>query len=86
MTVAESCVTGVCLQEGLPFNYFETLLAATITMFQIYTLESWTNGIVRPAAQYVPFTAWLLFLPFVVLTVMIIINYFTGIIVENVSV
>lgn len=82
--VMSNTTVRVLWQEGLPYDYFNNLLSCTLTMFQIYTLESWTNGIVRPAAHYAPLTVWMIFLPFVVLVVMIVINYFTGIVVDAV--
>ncbi len=62
-------------------EWFGTLGASAYTLFQIMTLESWSMGIVRPVMEEYPF-AWLLFVPFIVLTAFTVLNLFIGVIVD----
>ena len=60
---------------------FGTLGNSAFTLFQIMTLESWAEGIVRPVMDRYPF-AWAFFLPFIVATSFAVLNLFIGIIVD----
>ena len=62
-------------------EWFGSLGASSYTLFQIMTLESWSMGIVRPVMEAFPF-AWLLFIPFIVLTAFTVLNLFIGVIVD----
>ena len=62
-------------------EWFGTLGASAYTLFQIMTLESWSMGIVRPVMEAFPF-AWMLFIPFIVLTAFTVLNLFIGVIVD----
>jgi len=62
-------------------EWFGTLGASAYTLFQIMTLESWSMGIVRPVMEQYPY-AWLLFVPFIVLTAFTVLNLFIGVIVD----
>ncbi len=62
-------------------EWFGTLGASGYTLFQIMTLESWSMGIVRPVMEVYPL-AWILFLPFIILTAFTVLNLFIGVIVD----
>jgi len=62
-------------------EWFGSLGASAYTLFQIMTLESWSMGIVRPVMQVYPL-AWVLFIPFIILTAFTVLNLFIGVIVD----
>ena len=62
-------------------EWFGTLGASAYTLFQIMTLESWSMGIVRPVMEVFPY-AWILFVPFIILTAFTVLNLFIGVIVD----
>jgi len=61
--------------------WFGSLGASAYTLFQIMTLESWSMGIVRPVMDVYPL-AWILFIPFIILTAFTVLNLFIGVIVD----
>ncbi len=62
-------------------DWFGTLGESAYTLFQIMTLESWSMGIVRPVMEQYPY-AWLLFVPFIIMTAFTVLNLFIGVIVD----
>ena len=62
-------------------EYFGSVAASAYTLFQIMTLEGWSDGIVRPTMKHFP-NAWLFFLPFIIVTSFAVLNLFIGIIVD----
>lgn len=66
--------------EAFP-EWFGSLGASGYTLFQIMTLESWSMGIVRPVMDVYPL-AWILFIPFIILTAFTVLNLFIGVIVD----
>ncbi len=62
-------------------EWFGSLGASAYTLFQVMTLESWSMGIVRPVMEVFPW-AWLLFVPFIILTAFAVLNLFIGVIVD----
>ena len=66
--------------EAFP-EWFGSLGASAYTLFQIMTLESWSMGVVRPVMQVYP-QAWILFIPFIILTAFTVLNLFIGVIVD----
>ncbi len=62
-------------------EWFGSLTASSYTLFQIMTLESWSMGIVRPVMEVFPW-AWLLFVPFIIMTAFTVLNLFIGVIVD----
>ena len=62
-------------------EWFGSLGASAYTLFQIMTLESWSMGIVRPVMEEFPY-AWMLFVPFIILTAFTVLNLFIGVIVD----
>ncbi len=60
---------------------FGNLAMSAYTLFQVMTLEGWSDGVVRPVMEVHPF-AWLFFIPFIVATSFAVLNLFIGIIVS----
>lgn len=60
---------------------FGDLGASLYTLFQVMTLEGWSDGVVRPVMEIYP-TAWLFFIPFIVATSFTVLNLFIGVIVS----
>lgn len=59
---------------------FGTLGDSLYTLFQVMTLEGWSDGVVRPIMEVYP-GAWLFFIPFIVATSFTVLNLFIGVIV-----
>jgi voltage-gated sodium channel len=75
-----SVISTKLLGEAFP-EWFGSLGASAYTLFQVMTLESWSMGIVRPVMEIFPM-AWLLFVPFIILTAFAVLNLFIGVIVD----
>jgi voltage-gated sodium channel len=67
--------------EAFPED-FGHLGRTVYTLFQVMTLESWSESIARPVMQVYPY-AWLYFIPFILITALTILNLFIGIIVNT---
>lgn len=52
------------------------------SLFQIMTLESWSQGISRPVMEVYPY-AWMFFISFILITAFVVLNLFIGIIVST---
>jgi len=63
-------------------EWFGTIGASAYTLFQIMTLEGWSDGIVRPVMQTHP-SAWFFFIVFILITSFAVLNLFIGIIVDS---
>lgn len=63
-------------------EYFGNLGASLYSLFQIMTLEGWSQSISRPVMDTYPF-AWLYFLSFILISVFTVLNLFIGIIVNT---
>ena len=63
-------------------QYFGTLGATLYSLFQVMTLESWSESISRPVMETHAY-AWIYFLTFVLITVFTVLNLFIGIIVNT---
>ncbi|MCU0987364.1 MAG: ion transporter [Acetobacteraceae bacterium] len=63
---------------------FGTLGQSFFTLFQLMTMENWTDGIVKPAMEHEPY-AWLFFIPFILIATFVVLNLFIGIIVESIQ-
>lgn len=61
---------------------FGTLGRTLYTLFQVMTLESWSEGISRPVMAVYPY-AWIFFTSFVLITAFVVLNLFIGIIVST---
>ena len=62
-------------------EWFGSIAASMYTLFQIMTLESWSMGIVRPVMESHP-TAWLFFIPFILIATFTMLNLFIAIIID----
>ncbi len=62
-------------------QWFGTIGESMYSLFQIMTLESWSMGIVRPVMETFP-NAWLVFVPFILMTSFAVINLFIAVIVN----
>lgn len=67
--------------EAFP-AWFGSVGLSAYTLFQVMTLESWSMGIVRPVMEQYP-TAWLFFVPFIVMTAFSVLNLFIGLLVNT---
>lgn len=63
-------------------QYFGTIGRSGYSLFQVMTLESWSESIVRPVLDVHPM-AWLFFIPFILMTSFAVLNLFIGIIVDS---
>lgn len=63
-------------------EYFGHLGASLYSLFQVMTLESWSQSISRPVMATYPY-AWVYFLSFILITVFTVLNLFIGIIVNT---
>ena len=63
-------------------EFFGSIPASLYSLFQIMTLESWSMGIVRPVMEIYPY-AWLVFIPFILVTTFAVVNLLIGIIVTS---
>jgi len=62
-------------------EWFGSIGASAYTLFQVMTLESWSMGIVRPVMEVYPW-AWVMFVPFIIVTAFAVLNLFIGVIVD----
>jgi voltage-gated sodium channel len=62
-------------------QWFGTIGESMYSLFQIMTLESWSMGIVRPVMEQYP-QAWLVFVPFILITSFAVLNLFIAVIVN----
>ena len=62
-------------------DMFGTIGGSMYTLFQIMTLESWSEAVVRPVLEVYPY-AWAFFLPFILITTFAVLNLFIAIIVN----
>jgi voltage-gated sodium channel len=63
-------------------QWFGSIGDSMFSLFQIMTLESWSMGIVRPVMVLYP-TAWIFFVPFILVTTFAVLNLFIGILVDS---
>lgn len=63
-------------------EFFGHLGMSMYTLFQLMTLDGWSDGIVRPMMESHPF-AWLVFIPFIVVTSFAVLNLFIGVLVSG---
>ena len=65
-------------------QWFGTLGETVYTLFQVTTLESWSMGIARPVMKVFP-SAWMYFVPFVMISSYIVLNVVVGVVVNATS-
>src|SRR3546814_216007 len=63
-------------------EWFGTIPASMYTLFQVMTLEGWSDGIVRPVMEAHPY-AWIFFIPFILVASFTVLNLFIAIIVNS---
>lgn len=63
---------------------FGSLGASLYTLFQMMTLESWSEANVRPILETQPL-AWMFFVPFILLATFVVLNLFIGVIVDSIQ-
>lgn len=63
-------------------NDFGHLGATLYSLFQVMTLESWSEAIARPVMEAYPY-AWIYFVAFILITAFTVLNLFIGIIVST---
>ena len=54
------------------------------TLFQVMTLDAWSEQIARQMLSYYPLS-WLYYLSFIIITAVIVLNIVVGIVVESVN-
>lgn len=64
--------------------WFGNIGRSLFSLFQIMTLESWSMGIVRPVLEKFPY-AWTFFVPFILISAFILLNFLIGIIVDAIA-
>ncbi len=69
--------------EAFP-DWFGNIPKAMYTLFQVMTLESWSMGISRPVMEAFP-SAWVYFVPFVLVSSFVMMNVVVGIVVNAIS-
>lgn len=77
-------VIGTMLYQSVAPEYFGSLHASLLTLFQVVTLESWASGVMRPMLAQDP-TSWWYFVSFIMIGSFVIINLLVGVIVNNVE-
>ena len=63
-------------------EYFGNVGLSALTLFQVFTLESWASGVFRPIFAEATWS-WLYFVSFIVVSTFIILNLIVGEIVNN---
>ncbi|WP_245807757.1 ion transporter [Halobacillus massiliensis] len=75
-------VIGTNFYGELAPEYFGNLGLSTLTLFQVFTLESWASGVFRPIFSESAWS-WLYFVSFIIISAFIILNLIVGEIVNN---
>lgn len=60
---------------------FGSIGASMLSLFQVMTLDAWSDGLMRPMLEKHPY-AWLFFIPFVLVSAFIVLNLFIGVVVS----
>lgn len=81
ITYVSAVMTTVLFGEKFP-QWFGNVGKSAYSLFQIMTLEGWSDGIVRPVMEVHPW-AWAFFVPFILITAFAVLNLFVGIIVDG---
>ena len=63
---------------------FGSMGDSAFTLFQVMTLESWSEGVARPIMAKVPY-AWIFFLLFILIATFIVVNLFIAVIVDSLN-
>jgi voltage-gated sodium channel len=65
-------------------DLFGTLGNTFFTLFQVMTLESWSDGIARPVMEHFPY-AWVFFVFFILIATFVVVNLFIAVIVDSLT-
>jgi voltage-gated sodium channel len=65
-------------------DLFGSMGDSAFTLFQVMTLESWSEGVARPIMAKLPY-AWVFFLLFILIATFIVINLFIAVIVDSLN-
>lgn len=65
-------------------EFFGNLGSSFFTLFQVMTLESWSDGIARPVMEKFP-NAWIFFIVFIMIATFVVVNLFVAAIVDSFS-
>lgn len=65
-------------------QYFGSIGATLITLFQIMTLDAWADTILRPLMEKHPY-AWMFMVPFVLISAFVALNLFIGVVVSAIE-
>jgi voltage-gated sodium channel len=65
-------------------DWFGNLGSSFFTLFQVMTLESWSDGIARPVMEKFPH-AWIFFIMFIMIATFVVVNLFVAAIVDSFS-
>lgn len=65
-------------------DLFGDMFLSAFTLFQVMTLESWSEGVARPIMQTFPY-AWIFFLLFILIATFVIVNLFIAVIVDSLN-
>ena len=60
---------------------FGSIGASMLSLFQVMTLDAWSDGLMRPMLEKHPH-AWLFFVPFVLVSAFVVLNLFIGVVVS----
>ncbi len=60
---------------------FGSIGASMLSLFQVMTLDAWSDGLMRPMLEKHPY-AWLFFIPFVLISAFVVLNLFIGVVVS----
>lgn len=63
---------------------FGDMFLSAFTLFQVMTLEGWSEEIARPVMQVFPY-AWIFFLLFILVATFVIVNLFIAVIVDSLN-
>lgn len=63
---------------------FGSLSSSFYTLFQVMTLEGWSEDIARPVMEVYP-SAWIFFLIFIFIATFIVVNLFVAVIVDSIN-
>jgi voltage-gated sodium channel len=63
---------------------FGSLTSSFYTLFQVMTLEGWSEDIARPVMEVYP-SAWIFFLVFIFIATFIVVNLFVAVIVDSIN-
>jgi voltage-gated sodium channel len=65
-------------------DLFGSMGHTAFTLFQVMTLESWSDGIARPVMEKFPY-AWIFFIFFILIATFVIVNLFIAVIVDSLT-